>query len=124
MARYRVLFWRGIPAQVKVDDDGRWRSAALSERWQQEIDRVAMAEGIVGSEEYLEAWEWSEIEDRPGKADEVIESLVAELEATWEERRRRGASLSDPHRDQRFADNADTVPNVVLVDNEGRIEED
>ncbi len=89
MARYRILFWRGIPAQVKVEDRGRWRSAALSERWQQEIDRVAMAGGIIGSDEYLEEWQWSEIQERPGTAEEVLASLVAELEATWEERRRR-----------------------------------
>jgi hypothetical protein len=89
MARYRILFWRGIPAQVKVEEGGRWRSAALSERWQQEIDRVAMADGIVGSDEYLDEWQWSDVQERPGTAAEVLESLVTELEETWEERRRR-----------------------------------
>jgi Virulence factor len=89
MARYRVLSWRDIPAQVKVFEEGRRPlSATLSERWQQEIDRVAMRDGLVGTDDYLSQWEWSQDAERDGSAEDVLEALVTELEASWETRRR------------------------------------
>ena len=91
MARYRILSWRDIPAQVKVVEEGRRPlSAALSERWQQEIDRVAMRDGLVGTDDYLSQWEWSQDAERDGSAEDVMDALVAELEASWETRRREG----------------------------------
>jgi hypothetical protein len=89
MARYRILSWRDIPAQVKVFEEGRRPlSATLSERWQQEIDRVAMRDGLVGTDDYLSQWEWSQDAEREGSADDVLDALVTELEASWETRRR------------------------------------
>ena len=89
MARYRVLSWRDIPAQVKVFEEGRRPlSATLSERWQQEIDRVAMRDGLVGTDDYLSQWEWSPDAERDGSAADVLAALVVELEASWETRRR------------------------------------
>jgi hypothetical protein len=84
VTRYRILAWRGIPAQVKVfREDGRPVSVPLSDWFVQEIDRVAMREGLIGSDEYLEQWQWSEDLEREGSADEVAAALVAELEAEW-----------------------------------------
>jgi len=89
MARYRILSWRDIPAQVKVFEEGRRPlSVTLSERWQQEIDRVAMRDGLVGTDDYLSQWEWSQDAERDGSAEDVMDALVAELEASWETRRR------------------------------------
>lgn len=88
MARYRVMMWNGIPAQVKAfADDGSAVSALLSDRWQQEIDRVAMRDGLEGTDAYLAGWAWSEDQERPGAAGAVLEEVVAELEATWDESR-------------------------------------
>ena len=88
MARYRVLSWRGIPAQVKASDEGgRPASRQLADWFVQEIDRVAMREGLIGSDEYLQHWEWSEYLERPGSADEVADAFVGELEADWAARR-------------------------------------
>ncbi len=90
MATYRILSWRGIPAQLKVTEEGgRPTSVALSDWFVQEIDRVAMREGLVGSDAYLELWEWGEQLERPGSADEVAAAVVAEIEAEWEQARRR-----------------------------------
>jgi hypothetical protein len=91
VAAYRILRWRDIPAQIKVREDGARRplSVPLSERWMQEIDRVAMAEEIIGTDEYLAAWAWSAEEHRPGTAQQVADALVAELEAQWESVHRR-----------------------------------
>jgi hypothetical protein len=84
VTRYRILAWRGIPAQVKVyREDGRAVSVPLSDWFVQEIDRVAMRDGLIGSDEYLEQWKWSEDLEREGSAEEVAAALVAELEAEW-----------------------------------------
>jgi hypothetical protein len=85
MARYRILSWRGIPAQVKVfPDEGPPLSAALSDRFQQEIDRVAMRDGLAGTDDYLDQWEWSADLERPGSPGEVFAAVVEELEASFD----------------------------------------
>lgn len=84
MATYRVMSWRGIPSQVKVTDDtGATVSMMLPGYFQQEIDRVAMAEGLVGSDQYLEAWAWSDEAEREGSADDVAAAVFDELVAAW-----------------------------------------
>ena len=84
MTRYRVLSWRGIPAQVKVfRDEGAPISVQLSDWFIQEIDRVAMKEGLIGSDEYLDQWEWSGDLEREGTPEEVADAVVAELEEEW-----------------------------------------
>jgi hypothetical protein len=84
MARYRVLAWRGIPAQLKVyGESGRPRSVKLADWYVQEIDRVAMREGIVGTDEYLALWQWSKDVEREGSVDDVAAAVVAEIDAEW-----------------------------------------
>jgi len=84
MTRYRILSWRGIPAQLKVfPDEGRPRSVPLDDWFTAEIDRVAMREGLVGTDAYLEQFEWSDDLERPGSVDEVAAEVLAELEAAW-----------------------------------------
>ena len=80
MARYRVMSWRDIPSQVKATDDtGASASRMLPNRWQQEIDRIAMREGLVDTDAYLDAWAWSGETERAGTADEVADAVLAEL---------------------------------------------
>jgi hypothetical protein len=80
--------WRGIPAQVKVQDDaGQQLSRPMPERFQQEIDRVAMRDGAVASDDYLAGWAWSDEQEREGAADSVATELVEELTAEWDRRR-------------------------------------
>ena len=75
MTRVQVLYWQDIPSVVRAGDVKR----ELPEWFQQEIDRVAMAEGLVGSDAYLEAWEWRDLEPREGNAAEVADAVEAEL---------------------------------------------
>jgi hypothetical protein len=82
MARYRVMAWRGIPSQVKAtDESGAAASRMLPDRFQQEIDRIAVRDGLVGTDEYLDLWAWSAEAERPGTADEVADAVAAELAA-------------------------------------------
>ena len=83
MATYRVMSWRDIPSQIKATDDtGATVSEMLPASFQAEIDRVAMAEGLVGSDEYLEAWAWSKPAEREGTAEEVARIVLDELIAS------------------------------------------
>lgn len=86
MAQYQVLYWREIPAQVRVFDGRRPVSAKMPERFQEEIDRVAMEEGLEGSDDYLAQWKWTKKLERPGTVDEVIEALLAKLEEEHDNR--------------------------------------
>jgi hypothetical protein len=84
MASYRVMSWRGIPSQVKASDDtGATVSQMLPAFFQQEIDRVAMAEDLVGTDEYLEAWAWSDEANREGSAQDVATAVAEEVGEAW-----------------------------------------
>ncbi|MBE7561007.1 virulence factor [bacterium] len=81
MAQYQIMRWKGIPSQVKAFDGNGEVSAMLSNAFQEYIDEVAMQEGLLGSDAYLDLWTWDEPVERPGGAQEVLDALVAELEA-------------------------------------------
>jgi hypothetical protein len=83
MATYQVLYWKKIPAQIRIYKGKRAVSHALPERFQQEIDHVAMQEGIVGSDAYLNAWQWSEKMEYPGNPEDVALLILAELEEAY-----------------------------------------
>lgn len=84
MVSYRVLSWQGIPSQVTVTAaDGTTVRRQLPPSFQQEIDRVAMAEGLIDSEAYLEAWTWSEPAERDGDVEAVAEAVAEELADEW-----------------------------------------
>ena len=77
MARYQILYWKDIPAQIKVMEPGkRTISRQLPDRYQQKIDALAMQLGLYGSDAYLEQWQWSEGEELEGTAEEVAEALL------------------------------------------------
>jgi hypothetical protein len=79
----RVLYWQEIPSLIRVTtDDGTQVSRQLSDWFQQEIDRVAMEQGLVGSDAYLEQFAWRELEPRDGAPNDVLDAVEAELVAT------------------------------------------
>ena len=87
MAGVQILAWQGIPSVVKAfEPDGRSVSQQLPDWFQQEIDRQAMEQGLIGSDEYLAQWEWSELQERPGSAEAVLAEVVGELEQQRERR--------------------------------------
>jgi hypothetical protein len=89
MTRFRVLAWNGIPAQVKAQADGQRAVSVQLDQWFTEhIDRVAMRDGLFGSDEYLAGWDWSEYREREGSPEEVARAVADELEAEWAPKRR------------------------------------
>lgn len=83
MSTYQVLYWKHVPAQIKVHDDDRTISREMPKRFQSLIDQLAMAEGLVGSDEYLDQFRWGEKQERSGAPEEVIEKVIAELETQF-----------------------------------------
>ncbi|MBV8258306.1 MAG: virulence factor, partial [Actinobacteria bacterium] len=81
MARYQVLRWQEVPTVVRAfAEDGSTVSRQLDPWFQQEVDRRAMAQGLVGSDAYLEQWAWDEPRERDGGVEETLDAVVAELE--------------------------------------------
>jgi hypothetical protein len=82
LAQYQILYWKDIPAQVRVyPDSGRPVSRQLPPRFQEEIDARAMKEGLAGTDDYLQHWKWSEKQQRDLPAAELLEVILRELEA-------------------------------------------
>jgi hypothetical protein len=80
MTRVQVLYWQEIPSLVRATAaDGTQVSRQLPDWFQQEIDRVAMAQGLVGSDAYLEQWHWGDAEEREGTASEVVDAVEQSL---------------------------------------------
>ncbi len=81
MAKYQILYWKHIPAQVKVSAEGqRTLSRPMPDRFQEEIDKIAMREGLAGTDDYLNQWNWTPKQERPGTPEQVAEALIQELE--------------------------------------------
>jgi hypothetical protein len=95
MARYRVLAWRDIPTQVQAADETGATANRMMARWfMQEISRITMREGLAGTDDYLEAFGWSEWTERDGAAEAVADAVVEEL-AAWFGRRPDGHTLRE-----------------------------
>ena len=79
----RVLYWQELPSLIRVTtDDGEQVSRQLPDWFQQEIDRVAMEQGLIGSDAYLEQFAWHELEPREGAPSDVLDAVESELVAT------------------------------------------
>jgi hypothetical protein len=82
VARFQILFWQDVPSVIKAfAEDGSVMTRQLGQWVQQEIDRRAMQQGLVGSDAYLEQWHWGDPEERPGTTEEVLDTVEQELEA-------------------------------------------
>ena len=81
MATYKILCWKEIPTQIRVEDESDTVTVMLDDRFLKLIDAQAMKDGSTEADSFLDAWHWSEEEEREGSAQEVAEALKAEIEA-------------------------------------------
>ncbi len=80
MTRVQVLYWQDIPSLVRATGaDGSQVSRQLPDWFQQEIDRVAMEQGLAAGDSYLEQWRWGDAEEREGSPQDVLDAVEAEL---------------------------------------------
>ena len=83
MASYQVMFWKHIPSQVKAWDGAGEAKRMLPDRFQVAIDAFAMKDGSTEMDAYLEGWAWGPVEQREGSAQEVLDAVSAELDASY-----------------------------------------
>jgi len=76
MSKVRVMYWKEIPAQIQAEDESGQASCLLSGRFQQGIDAISMFDGSVGTDEYLESWEWGEYFDVLGDPDFAAKTVA------------------------------------------------
>ena len=81
MATYKILSWKEIPTQIRVEDEFDTVNVMLDDRFMRLVDAQAMKDGMTETDAFLAAWRWSEEEEREGSAREVAEALKAEIEA-------------------------------------------
>jgi cvfA/B/C family virulence factor len=81
MAKYQVMFWKHIPAQVKAWDARGEVKRMMPDRFQAAIDAYAMKDGSTEMDTYLDGWRWGDPQDREGGAEEVASAVVKELDA-------------------------------------------
>jgi len=83
MAKFKILYWHGIPSQVRSTDKNGRVGKQLPERFQLAIDDVAMRAKFIGSASYTNGFQWTEEEERSGSAEEVALAVVAELDIKY-----------------------------------------
>ncbi|HRQ36593.1 MAG TPA: virulence factor [Chloroflexota bacterium] len=84
MTTYQILYWHDIPVQVRAGGRRERVSRELPPRFQVAIDSAAMAAGLTGTDAYLDAFAWSELQERDGSPEEVVTAVVAELDRQYE----------------------------------------
>ena len=83
MSKYRIFYWKHIPASIVVEGNGKTIKKQLSQKIQNSIDSYAMAEGLIGTTEYAAQYKRGPWIDRVGAPEEVADALLAELETEF-----------------------------------------
>ena len=81
MTSYQILYWHGIPVQVRAGGRRDRASIELPTRFQEAVDSAAMSAGLTGTDGYLSGFVWGEAQERDGSPAEVAAAVAAELEA-------------------------------------------
>ncbi len=84
MARVTVVYWQDIPSMVEARDRSGRHKVQLSARFQELIDRVAMRQGLHGSDQYLLQWRRGEPEERAGEPQACARAVADDLEARYD----------------------------------------
>ena len=84
---YQIVYWREIPAQVRLRTPLGRVSRPLSARFQEAIDAAAMRAQATSTDDYLEEWRTSEAQSREGDPELVAETVVDEIEAAYPQER-------------------------------------
>jgi hypothetical protein len=84
---YQIVYWRDIPAQIRLRSGRERFSHPLSQRFQEAIDMAAMRADATSTDDYLEEWRAGEAHSREGEPEQVAAALAAELEAAYPQER-------------------------------------
>lgn len=89
MATVQIVYWRDIPAQVKVKQARERTARQLSQRFQDAIDEAAMRAKLIGTDEYLAEWRNGDPVDQDGDLNAVADAIAADLEQHYPDDRLR-----------------------------------
>jgi len=81
MATVQITYWRDIPVLVTARAGGDEATVALSTRFQELVDRIALAAGLADADDYLAEWRTAPAGERPGPAPAAARAAADELEA-------------------------------------------
>ncbi len=84
-----IVYWRDIPAQVVAGKGRHGARAPLPQRFEQAIDRCAMAVGARDSDAYLAEWRRGTPYSREGDATGIVAAEVARLDTEYDDARLR-----------------------------------
>ncbi len=87
MTEVTIVYWRDMPAQVIVGKGRRGTKAALSERFEQAIDRAAMKVGARDSDAYLSEWRKVNEGTRDGTPEDIASAEAKRIEAEYDQDR-------------------------------------
>lgn len=83
MAGISVIYWRDMPAQIRVEEGQARMTRMLPPRFQVAIGEAAMRAGLIGSEAYLAQWRFQVWPARDGALETVVTAVFNELEANY-----------------------------------------
>ena len=83
MTEYAIIYWRDIPAQIKLRDETGRAGQPLSRRFSAAISAAALHAGLTASDDYLAMWRngtWTAVS---GNLDEAAAALLTDIEAAY-----------------------------------------
>ncbi len=78
MAQVRIMYWKEIPVQIKTVQGSESYSKLLDKRFQAAVDAIAMMDGSISTDEYIEAWQWGEPFEKEGSITEAANIIAKE----------------------------------------------
>lgn len=87
MSDIAIVYWRDIPAQIIAGRGRRAIKIQLPQRFEQAIDRAAMADGATGTDAYLADWHKAPataLAEADDTAEDVARSLAHRLDHEYD----------------------------------------
>ncbi|HUF55897.1 MAG TPA: virulence factor [Thermohalobaculum sp.] len=94
MTGLKVVCWQEIPSLVEAKEGRKTHKVQLSQRFQELIDLIAMKRGLDGSDAYLTEWRKEDRAATDLPPEEAAATLAAEIEATYDEVRKKALEKS------------------------------
>lgn len=80
VVKYQILYWRDLPASLKVWDDFGELKVDLPAKFAERIDIEALKLGLTTGDAYTAQLRWGDEQSRPGVPEDVAKVLIKELD--------------------------------------------
>jgi hypothetical protein len=80
MTKYEILYWHDIPVQIRAGSRRDRASVELPPRFQEAVDKAAMAAGLTGTDGYLSGFGWRDAGERDGPPADIVKAVAAEID--------------------------------------------